>query len=62
MRGATARFEVADTGEGIPREYQERIFERFFQVPGSKSGGVGLGLYISREIVLAHGGEARQEG
>jgi NtrC-family two-component system sensor histidine kinase KinB len=51
------RFEVSDTGEGIPREYQERIFEKFFQVPGGKSGGVGLGLYISREIVLAHGGD-----
>jgi signal transduction histidine kinase len=54
---AGARFEVHDDGEGIPRQYQERIFERFFQVPGSKRGGVGLGLYISREIVRAHGGE-----
>jgi NtrC-family two-component system sensor histidine kinase KinB len=52
-----ARFEVQDTGEGIPAQYQERIFERFFQVPGSKRGGVGLGLYISREVVRAHGGE-----
>jgi signal transduction histidine kinase len=52
-----ARFEVQDTGEGIPAQYLERIFERFFQVPGSKRGGVGLGLYISREVVRAHGGE-----
>ena len=52
-----ARFEIQDTGEGIPAQYQERIFERFFQVPGSKRGGVGLGLYISREVVRAHGGE-----
>jgi signal transduction histidine kinase len=52
-----ARFEVQDTGEGIPPQYLERIFERFFQVPGSKRGGVGLGLYISREVVRAHGGE-----
>ncbi len=51
------RFEVADTGVGIPREYQERVFEKFFQVPGGKPGGVGLGLYISHEIVLAHGGD-----
>ena len=52
-----ARFEVQDSGEGIPPQYQERIFERFFQVPGAKRGGVGLGLYISREVVRAHGGE-----
>jgi signal transduction histidine kinase/HAMP domain-containing protein len=51
------RFEVADSGEGIPRQYQERIFEKFYRVPGSKKGGVGLGLYVSREIVQAHGGE-----
>jgi two-component system, NtrC family, sensor histidine kinase KinB len=56
-RGDAVRFQVADTGEGIPREYQDRIFEKFFQVPNGKAGGVGLGLYISREIVLAHGGE-----
>jgi signal transduction histidine kinase len=55
--GDTVRFEVADTGEGIAREFHDRIFEKFFQVPGGRAGGVGLGLYISREIVLAHGGE-----
>jgi two-component system, NtrC family, sensor histidine kinase KinB len=51
------RFEVEDTGEGIPPQYRERVFERFFQVPGAKRGGAGLGLYISREIVRAHGGD-----
>jgi len=56
-----ARFEVQDTGEGIPAQYQERIFDRFFQVPGSRQGGVGLGLYISREVVRAHGGEMGAE-
>ena len=50
------RLEVEDAGEGIPAEHQERIFERFYQVPGERRGGVGLGLYISREIVRAHGG------
>lgn len=55
--GQGARFEVQDSGEGIPRQYQERIFERFFQVPGARRGGVGLGLYLSREIVRAHGGD-----
>ena len=41
----------------MPREYQQRIFEKFFRVPGTTGEGVGLGLYISREIVRAHGGE-----
>jgi signal transduction histidine kinase len=51
------RFTVADTGKGIPREYQERIFEKFFRVPDSGPRGTGLGLYIAREIILGHGGE-----
>lgn len=51
------RFEVTDTGEGIAQEYHKRLFEKFFRVPGNKSGGAGLGLSISREIVEAHGGE-----
>jgi NtrC-family two-component system sensor histidine kinase KinB len=51
------RFAVADTGTGIPKEYQERVFEKFFQVPDSGPKGTGLGLYIAREIVRAHGGE-----
>jgi signal transduction histidine kinase/HAMP domain-containing protein len=55
------RFEVVDTGEGIPREYLDRIFERFFRVPGRVAGGVGLGLYLVREIVQAHGGEVGVE-
>jgi len=55
--GTVVRFEVTDTGEGIPPEHQERIFEKFYRVPGGRGGGVGLGLYISREIVQAHGGD-----
>jgi signal transduction histidine kinase len=51
------RFEVEDQGPGIPAEYQQRIFEKFFRMPGTKGEGIGLGLYISREIVAAHGGE-----
>jgi signal transduction histidine kinase len=58
---AAVRLEVADTGEGIPREYLDRIFERFFSVPGRRAGGVGLGLYLVREIVQAHGGEVGVE-
>jgi NtrC-family two-component system sensor histidine kinase KinB len=55
--GARVRFEVRDRGPGIPPEFRQRIFEKFFRVPGTKGEGVGLGLFISREIVLAHGGE-----
>ena len=51
-----ARFEIQDTGEGIAPEHLDRIFEKFYRVPGARSGAVGLGLYISREIVVAHGG------
>jgi NtrC-family two-component system sensor histidine kinase KinB len=50
-------FGVEDTGSGIPADYREHIFERFVQVPGATGGGAGLGLSISRTIVLAHGGE-----
>lgn len=50
---------VTDTGEGIPKEYQEKIFDKFVQVPGqdSEMRGTGLGLAIAREIIEAHGGE-----
>jgi signal transduction histidine kinase len=50
------RFEVSDTGPGIAPEHLPRLFERFFRVPGAPHGGAGLGLYICREIVTAHGG------
>jgi len=53
----SVRFTVSDTGPGIPKEYLERIFEKFFQVPGVGPKGTGLGLYIVKEIVTAHGGE-----
>jgi signal transduction histidine kinase len=51
------RFEVSDTGEGIPREHQRYLFERYYRVPGSSSKGAGLGLSIAKEMVEAHGGE-----
>jgi signal transduction histidine kinase len=51
------RFSVTDTGSGIPAEDLDRIFDRFFRGRGEKEPGVGLGLAISREIVVAHGGE-----
>ncbi|HEY6166867.1 MAG TPA: ATP-binding protein [Verrucomicrobiae bacterium] len=51
------RFSVADQGPGIPAEFQSRLFEKFFRVPGQQKPGAGLGLTIAREIVVAHGGQ-----
>jgi NtrC-family two-component system sensor histidine kinase KinB len=50
-------FSVTDQGPGIPTEYLEKVFDRFFKVPGSKAGGTGLGLAISREFIEAQGGQ-----
>jgi signal transduction histidine kinase len=47
---------VRDSGCGIAADELERVFERFWQVPGGARVGSGLGLYISRCIVEAHGG------
>ena len=56
-RGEVIDFSVSDTGTGIPNEYLPHIFDKFVQVPGTASGGAGLGLAISRLIVEAHGGQ-----
>lgn len=50
---------VQDFGMGIPKHEQSRIYERFFRAEGKKEGkipGLGLGLFISKEIVKQHGG------
>ncbi|MFN8574457.1 MAG: ATP-binding protein [Gemmatimonadaceae bacterium] len=59
-----AVIEVIDTGPGIPREFHERVFERFFQVDDSSSRsheGTGIGLALVRELVELHGGTVRVE-
>ncbi len=57
MGGSMVEFSVKDTGHGIPKQHLERIFERFFRVPGqSGATGAGLGLAIAKEIVELHGG------
>jgi signal transduction histidine kinase len=50
------RVIVSDEGSGVPEESQNRIFERFYRGPGQETNGVGLGLFISREIMRAHEG------
>lgn len=54
--GSEVRFSVADTGAGIARDHLEAIFERFWQVRQGDRRGLGLGLFISKSIVEAHGG------
>jgi K+-sensing histidine kinase KdpD len=61
-----AQLTISDEGRGIPPEFRERVFEKFFRVPGSESqdrrgGGVGLGLPIARRLVETQGGRIRIE-
>ncbi|OGF28580.1 hypothetical protein A2331_04190 [Candidatus Falkowbacteria bacterium RIFOXYB2_FULL_34_18] len=52
-------FYVKDDGMGIPKKQQEKIFEKFFRADNAiiaQSDGTGLGLYIAKAIVVAHGG------
>ncbi len=54
------KVQVRDTGYGIAPEYQERIFERFYQIPvahSERTGGQGLGLTVAKMIIELHGGQ-----
>lgn len=58
------KISVADTGIGIPKEHQERIFERFYRVDKSHSkerGGTGLGLSIVKHGAILHGAKVNVE-
>ena len=60
QRGGRDRIIVEDTGEGIPAQHLERLFERFYRVDRARSrelGGTGLGLAIVKHLARAHGGE-----
>ncbi len=62
--GRDLYFSVQDTGPGIPKEEQSRIFERFYRIDKTRSrslGGTGLGLAIVKHIALAHGGSVSLE-
>jgi signal transduction histidine kinase len=54
--GEGAVVMVRDEGEGIPPEATQRIFRRFWRSQGKRRGGTGLGLYIVKGLVEAHGG------
>ncbi|MBC7486137.1 MAG: HAMP domain-containing protein [Cytophagaceae bacterium] len=57
QEGATVSISVIDEGKGIDERYKNRIFDRYFQIPGSSKTGTGLGLTISKEFIEAQGGE-----
>ncbi len=49
-------FQVIDTGKGIDNRYKNKVFDKYFQIPGSHKSGTGLGLAISKEFIEAQGG------
>ncbi len=59
QNGNFLRFRLTDHGPGIPENYLPMIFERFYRVPDESSAntGTGLGLYICKQIILAHRGK-----
>ncbi len=54
-------FSVKDNGKGIDSRYRDKIFDKYFQVPGSNKTGTGLGLAISKEFIEAQGGKINVE-
>ena len=50
-------FSVKDTGQGIAPQYKDKIFDRYYRIPGSHKEGTGLGLAICKEFIEAQGGK-----
>jgi signal transduction histidine kinase len=55
------RIRFSDKGPGIAPEHIEHLFQRFYRVPGQTSTGSGLGLFICKKIIEAHGGSISVE-
>jgi two-component system, OmpR family, sensor kinase len=55
-----AQVEIRDEGPGVPQELLPQIFDRF-QTHRKKAGGLGLGLYLAKQIAIAHGGDVLAE-
>lgn len=52
-------IQIQDNGPGIPVQYQDQIFDKFFRVPQTSAGGTGLGLSIVKGFTEAHGGQIK---
>lgn len=52
---------IADTGEGIPKEHLPNIFKRFYKAPGSSNSSVGIGLSMSKQIIMRQNGTINVE-
>ncbi|MDX2196830.1 MAG: ATP-binding protein [Cytophagales bacterium] len=50
---------VRDTGQGIAPQYKDKVFDRYFRIPGTKKEGTGLGLAISKEFIEAQNGQIK---
>lgn len=61
QRDNKVEISVRDTGQGIAPQYKNKIFDRYFKVPGTKMEGTGLGLAISKEFIEAQGGNIMVE-
>lgn len=55
--GLNLMFEVADEGPGLPEQHITHIFEKFYRIPDSPAGGLGLGLSICKNLTELHGGK-----
>ena len=63
-KDGVVQFDISDSGSGIPGPVQSRLFTKFFRVDNSstrETSGIGLGLYLTKNLVEAHGGRIWME-